>query len=199
MNTQQEDAKERILQAAIQLFVSKGYAATSVSEIVQAAGVTKPMLYYYYKNKEGLFMELVTSGLRDFEAIIRKYSGVNERADKAILMLFEEVMNVMSTRLDHARIIYAIIYGPPQGAPFVDYEVSHTALAGVISEILTKGVECGDVKPINVEDITTILLSILFFGMDTLVINCTYKMTFEDVSRLTIQILENIMINGVQR
>ena len=43
---------EGILQAAVRLFARKGYEATSTREIVEAAGVTKPMIYYYFKNKE---------------------------------------------------------------------------------------------------------------------------------------------------
>ena len=44
----------KLLEAAVRLFATKGYPATSTREIVEAAGVTKPMLYYYFQNKEGL-------------------------------------------------------------------------------------------------------------------------------------------------
>lgn len=59
-------AKERILEAAIRLFCTKGYEATSVREIVEAAGVTKPVLYYYYKNKEDLFHAIVEVSLTEY-------------------------------------------------------------------------------------------------------------------------------------
>ncbi|MCE1227092.1 MAG: TetR/AcrR family transcriptional regulator, partial [Geobacteraceae bacterium] len=49
------NVRQRLLDAALQLFSTKGYAATSVRELVEAAGVTKPVLYYYFKNKEGLY------------------------------------------------------------------------------------------------------------------------------------------------
>ena len=58
----------RLLEAAVSLFAHKGYPATSTREIVEAAGVTKPMLYYYFQSKEGLlaaalehFLDLFTS------------------------------------------------------------------------------------------------------------------------------------------
>ena len=43
---EEQKNKERILIAAATLFANKGYAGTSVREIVEAAGVTKPTLYY---------------------------------------------------------------------------------------------------------------------------------------------------------
>ena len=48
-----------LLQAALKSFADKGYAATSVRQIVDAARVSKPALYYYFKDKAGLFDALV--------------------------------------------------------------------------------------------------------------------------------------------
>ena len=45
------EARERLLSGATELFASKGYAATTVREIVERAGVTKPVLYYYFRSK----------------------------------------------------------------------------------------------------------------------------------------------------
>jgi AcrR family transcriptional regulator len=54
-----EGARHRLLVAATRLFARTGYAATSVREIVEAAGVTKPVLYYYFQSKEGLYLAIL--------------------------------------------------------------------------------------------------------------------------------------------
>ncbi len=54
------DTEERLLDAALTLFASKGYAATSVREIIEATGVTRPVLYYYCENKKDLFQRVVS-------------------------------------------------------------------------------------------------------------------------------------------
>ena len=51
--------RQRLLEGAAELFTQKGYAATTVREIVAAGGVTKPVLYYYFRNKEGIYLELM--------------------------------------------------------------------------------------------------------------------------------------------
>lgn len=48
-----------ILKAAAKLFAARGYDDVSVREIVEAAGVTKPVLYYYFKHKEGVARALI--------------------------------------------------------------------------------------------------------------------------------------------
>ncbi|MCL5271288.1 MAG: TetR/AcrR family transcriptional regulator [bacterium] len=59
-------ARERIMQAAIELFSRQGYDATPVREIVREAGVTKPVLYYYFKNKDDLFQQVIADLLDNF-------------------------------------------------------------------------------------------------------------------------------------
>lgn len=51
-------AKERILEAALDLFAGKGYDATGVQEIVAKAGVTKGALYHHFSAKEDILFEI---------------------------------------------------------------------------------------------------------------------------------------------
>ncbi len=54
-----EKNKEKlILDSAVFLFTSKGYNATRMEDIAKKAGISKGLTYFYYKNKEDLFMAL---------------------------------------------------------------------------------------------------------------------------------------------
>jgi AcrR family transcriptional regulator len=53
------DTRQQIMQAALRCFAHRGYAGTSVQEVVDAAKVTKPVLYYHFESKEGLFRALI--------------------------------------------------------------------------------------------------------------------------------------------
>lgn len=50
--------RERILQAAATLFAAQGYAATTMAQIVRKLGVTKPFVYYYFRDKQEIFERL---------------------------------------------------------------------------------------------------------------------------------------------
>ena len=53
-----EKKREAILAAAEALFFERGYAQTTVADIVDALGVTKPYLYYYFNGKDDIFEQL---------------------------------------------------------------------------------------------------------------------------------------------
>ncbi|MGD1953283.1 MAG: TetR/AcrR family transcriptional regulator [Leptolyngbyaceae cyanobacterium] len=53
------DKAKAILSGAFEVFTTQGYAAASMARIAKAAGVSKPTLYSYFQDKEGLFIALV--------------------------------------------------------------------------------------------------------------------------------------------
>jgi AcrR family transcriptional regulator len=57
-------SKERILAAAKELFLSRGYAATTVEAICEKAELTKGSLYYFFDSKEELGLAVLDWSLR---------------------------------------------------------------------------------------------------------------------------------------
>jgi len=55
--------KHKIFMAAAQLFFNKGYNGVAMREICEKTGVSKPTLYYYFGNKEGIYKSLVDAGV----------------------------------------------------------------------------------------------------------------------------------------
>lgn len=53
------DKREQILQGAMQVFLSQGYASTSMDRVAAAAGVSKQTIYSYFQDKQGLFTALI--------------------------------------------------------------------------------------------------------------------------------------------
>jgi AcrR family transcriptional regulator len=76
-NDEKEEARVRIINASIQLFSQKGYDATRVNEIAEAAGVNKALIYYYFKSKEEILDHLLHSFYEDVKnfsmAFIKSY------------------------------------------------------------------------------------------------------------------------------
>ncbi len=60
MSQPRENRKEQIFDAGARLFAEKGYERTSLQEVADALGVTKPALYYYYRSKEDLLFEIMS-------------------------------------------------------------------------------------------------------------------------------------------
>jgi AcrR family transcriptional regulator len=64
------EKKEAILQDAMELFLEKGYSATSTNDICLAAKINKPTLYYYFNSKRHLFFE---SQIKHIQEVLRPY------------------------------------------------------------------------------------------------------------------------------
>ncbi|MGW6283019.1 TetR/AcrR family transcriptional regulator [Kribbella sp. NPDC055071] len=62
------DTKARIQQVAIELFSERGLQQTSLRDIAERLGVTKPALYYHFASREDLLSSLVQPLIADFEA-----------------------------------------------------------------------------------------------------------------------------------
>jgi len=80
--------KQDLLIAAIPLFASQGYDATTTFEIAKAAGITEPVIYYHFKNKDGLFTHILNSTFADYFARL-------EDLEKSIPTQFEKIENLI--------------------------------------------------------------------------------------------------------
>ncbi|MBQ9135994.1 MAG: TetR/AcrR family transcriptional regulator [Lachnospiraceae bacterium] len=60
---QKERRRQEIIYAALELFVSKGYAATKVTDIAKRVNMSTGLLFHYFESKEKLYEELVRMGL----------------------------------------------------------------------------------------------------------------------------------------
>jgi AcrR family transcriptional regulator len=60
--------EQQLMDIAQELFISRGYADTSIEDIVRAAGVTRPILYEHFGSKEGIYLGCVQRARRKFEA-----------------------------------------------------------------------------------------------------------------------------------
>lgn len=60
---QKERRKQEIMYAALELFVSKGYAATKITDIAKRANMSTGLMFHYFESKESLYEELVRMGL----------------------------------------------------------------------------------------------------------------------------------------
>ena len=68
--TKGERTRERILDIAYESIVQKGFAATSVEELVEAAGITKSGLFYHFRDKSDMARQLFERFLAEDEAIV---------------------------------------------------------------------------------------------------------------------------------
>lgn len=160
------NVRQRLLDAALQLFSTKGYAATSVRELVEAAGVTKPVLYYYFKNKEGLYLALMEDALGDFFQVAEQARTAPGSVTERICGYCTALLDIFVERLPVARLIYAIYYGPPQGAPHIDFEASFSTMLAHMEQLVSEGISSGEFRQVSPPDAAWAIVALLNTTME---------------------------------
>lgn len=160
-------ARGRLLKSATGLFTRKGYAGTTVREIVAAAAVTKPVLYYYFRNKEGIYLELMRGGFSQFDSVLEQSLSGQGAAAERVTQLCTRVFSLFQEHIDVARLMYAIYYGPPQGAPYIDFDAYHRKLQDVVRRLVREGIRSGEFRKGNVDDRMWALIGALNVAMES--------------------------------
>lgn len=70
-------SKEKIRAAAMGLFIKQGYYVTSISDIAKQAGISKGLLYNYYKGKEELLSEMVEARIKEVVEVMEEAVTLN--------------------------------------------------------------------------------------------------------------------------
>ena len=147
MPTTEAPSTERILDHALKLFSTKGYDATSVREICEGAGITKPTLYHFFGSKEGVYRALVDGALEDMRQRIAKQvaapGGVEERLKRVARGYFEAARG----RRDLMRFLFSIIHNPPDTVPATDFTRFYEEIVALVAQAVDDGVARGELAP----------------------------------------------------
>ncbi len=157
---------QRLLGEATKLFARKGYAATTTREIVAAAGVTKPVLYYYFGNKEGIYLELMQRASRQLETVADASLLASGNSKERLSRFCDRVLGLIVEKIEVVRLIYAIYYGPSQGAPFFDLEAVYQKLFDTIHRMVAEGIRKKELRKGDPEDMTWAILGAIHVTME---------------------------------
>jgi TetR/AcrR family transcriptional regulator len=131
-------ARNSILNSAIRLFADKGYAGCSIREICQAAGVTKPVLYYHFRSKEHLYQELMLDIFNQTNKNLLRLSKFRgSLRDRLILYVSTEFRNSKKDP-NGVRLLFRMMFSPEGEYPhfnFVEeFKRERMTIAGFIKE-----------------------------------------------------------------
>ena len=138
--------RQRLMTAATELFDQKGYATTTVREIVESAGVTKPVLYYHFGSKEGIYLALFQGAFAALNEVLAGTRSGRGSARQRILDLCAQIYAFHADNLPLVRVMHAIYYGPPQGAPPFDFDATHKAFQDAIRALVVEGMASGELR-----------------------------------------------------
>lgn len=141
-----EGGRERLLRAAGHLFAEKGYAATTVRDLLRAASVTAPVLYYHFGNKEGLWVALVREVMATFDEALERSLATAGTAAERIRCYCRAALEVRRAYPSLNRVLWEILAGPPGAAPRFDIKGEFGRFIGQLGGFVDEGVAAGEFR-----------------------------------------------------
>ncbi|MFB9324601.1 TetR/AcrR family transcriptional regulator [Paenibacillus aurantiacus] len=87
-------AKDNIRSAAIAIFIEKGYHDASIDDIAKRAGVSKGLIYNYYKGKEELLAEMVRTRIEDINHVMQTAATLDTPSEQLVHIIEGALHNV---------------------------------------------------------------------------------------------------------
>lgn len=144
------DTREKILDAALQVFAEKGYHRAVVDDIVRASETSKGAVYHHFPNKEALFLALVdefTSRLAvNVAAAIAAQHGSLKKVESALRATLETFAG--HRQLTRILLLEAVSLGATYEAKRAEV---HRRFAELIKGYLDEAVRDGSIPPLNTE------------------------------------------------
>lgn len=187
--------REGILKAAVRLFSKRGYHATSVSDVIEAAGISRGTFYLYFDGKDALFLDLMELFIEEitevvevvdpdgpdpagkiYENVRRVADVVFDNEDLAVLVLREE-MGVNADVNEKLARLYGFLHEMVEGALVngakgglirrVNAPIVATALIGAIKQVFYRHLVVEDLGELDRQAVTETLVGLSLRGLLT--------------------------------
>lgn len=180
--------KQKILDAALQVFSSYGYAGANIRAIATAAGISIGGVYLYFRNKEQLYMDLIKSRI-EAQDIKTKEIASSEGSSVDALSLFVSLHLEYGIKNKELILInireHGFSFGLEIKRKFFRSQIK------LLVNIISKGVKDGEFRECNSEESARIIMATLR--------GLVLSMVIEGESIVTKKGLGDLILNGLVR
>ncbi len=160
-----EARPQELLDAALALFVEKGFAATRIDDVAQRAGVSKGTLYLYYSSKEELFKAVVRHNLGGLitagqEALSQFPGSTSELMSHLLRTWWQRVGSTPAAGIH--KIVLAEARNFPELAQFYSDEVVLPANA-LLCAVVQRGIDLGEFRAMPLAHVAQALIAPLIY------------------------------------
>jgi AcrR family transcriptional regulator len=163
-----ETRPQELLDAALALFVEKGFSATRAEEVAQRAGASKGTLYLYFQSKEELLKAVIQQNLSQLIAeggdIAQNFEGPTAELLALLLrMWWERVGNTPAGGIH--KVMLSEVRNFPEMAEFYAAEVIRPAHE-LLERTLQRGIDAGEFRAVPLhETVHTLIAPLIFMAL----------------------------------
>jgi TetR/AcrR family transcriptional regulator, fatty acid metabolism regulator protein len=189
-NQDPQSTRGRILDAAMNIFASKGYHDTRLDEIAGESQTSKGAIYFHFPNKERLFLALVDQFADLLERRVTEAIGAYPPGMKRVRVALETTLDTFGRYRRPAKILLVQAVG--LGTTFEQKRLEiNDRFAGLIESYLQEAIDIGDIEPVNTDVVSYAWMGAIY----NLVIRWVY--TAEPSSQQILETLVPVLLQSV--
>ena len=156
--------QKRVIEVAATLFLEKGFAYTSMDELVRVSKVSKSNVYYHFSNKEELLEGVVDYWIEMYQSAIDDLLSQNQLlVEDRIKLFLKQITQGVQTREYKGSCPFITLYiQSPTNATKVKEKIGlfFKGLQTKVSLLLKQGVENGEFKKtINIDEVASLFIT----------------------------------------
>jgi AcrR family transcriptional regulator len=160
---QSEQTQQKIIEAATQLFVRKGFYGTSISDLAQATGLTKGALYHHFENKDAIFFAVIQTVRDTWENEVARDVLKTKDAPSRLIVLLDNHAHLLKKNETICLVLNGLMMEMEGINPefMLALKEIYGELTQLIEHIIKKGQKAGEIK----SDLDPRLTSLNIVGM----------------------------------
>jgi AcrR family transcriptional regulator len=145
--------RRALIQAAADVFKSKGVASTSIDDIARVAGVDRATLYYYVASKDELFRDVIVDALKSNVDLAERISETDDPPEEKLRALITAVMHSYAEHYPHMFVFLGEDTATLPRAEHAKVDIAelkrrfHRALISIIRDGVDSGIFRPDISP----------------------------------------------------
>ena len=162
MVVDESGTRNTIIEKAKSLFIEHGYRGLSMREIAEKVGVSKPALYYHFKDKEELFCAVLNNGLEEIGRMIDSIDNQPVTSYKKISLFMEYVLTQPTEQRAVIRLGTQEMGQLSQASRQLFNVSYHHQFTGKLRTMIQTGIEQGEFREMDTEIATWGLLGLMY-------------------------------------
>jgi AcrR family transcriptional regulator len=180
------ESKKKIIDAAMAVFSTKGYAKANIREIAKAAGISVGGVYLYFRNKEELYKSLINKWMQDIGSRLEVTAGSAGSATEALSNFLKLYLE---NALKHKEFI--LLHIREHGFAFGVHEKRQffRKQRALIENIIQRGIQSGEFRKCNADHMAKMIMGSLR--------GIILSMALDDDVHITPKMLNEFVFNGL--
>ncbi len=160
-SSQAEERRKQIMDAALACFARKGYHKTTMDDIVAESGLSKGSLYWYFKNKDDLFLSLIKSYFLDISQDVVATLEQHTTASDKLRAVAQEMVEFFRATEDFFNVFFEFwmqsALNEELNQLFSNVLVQYRE---VIAGIIIEGIDAGEFKAVDARQLAWSVMAV---------------------------------------